>query len=163
MPTFGPTFGIVRRLSAFATLLLALLATSLVSAPAASAHQKWGDRIISAAAAEAGDPYRYGAEGPDAFDCSGYTLYVFRKLGKELPRVSRDQMSSSKVRRIDKSRVKRGDLIGFYNSDRVYHIAIYAGDGYVWHSPRSGSVVHKAKIWTSSWFAARVRHHRSYR
>jgi cell wall-associated NlpC family hydrolase len=163
MPALSPALSIVRRLSALATLLLALVATSLVAAPSASAHQKWGNKVVSAAAAEAGDPWVYGAEGPNAFDCSGLTLYVFHQFGKELPRVSRDQMVSSKVRRIDKSRVKRGDLIGFYNNDRVYHIAIYAGDGEIWHSPRSGSVVHKAKIWTSSWFAARVRHHRSYR
>jgi cell wall-associated NlpC family hydrolase len=159
-----PTMSIGRRLSALAILVLALASTSLVTAPSATAHTKWGNRVMADAAAEAGDPWRYGATGPDAFDCSGYTTWVFNvKNGKHLPRVSRDQMASSKVRRIDKSRVKRGDLIGFYNSDRVYHVAIYAGDGSVWHSPRSGSVVHKAKIWTSSWFAARVRHHRSYR
>lgn len=45
-------------------------------------------QIVEEAASHDGAAYRYGASGPDAFDCSGFTSYVFEQVGVDLPRTS---------------------------------------------------------------------------
>lgn len=118
-----------------------------------------GNRVIRVAAQQAGDPYRYGASGPNAFDCSGLTSFVYRHAtGESLPRSSAAQRQAT--RRITPGQARRGDLVFFHGDAGVYHVAIYAGrkhgDRMVWHSPRPGSVVHKAKIWTGAVTYGRV-------
>ena len=105
----------------------------------------------------AGIPYRAGGTTPrTGFDCSGYTKYVYSQMGISIPRVSRDQYAWS--RHISKSQAVPGDLIFFHSSSgRVYHAAIYAGNGYVWHSPHTGSHVKLERIWTSAYYVGRVR------
>ncbi|WP_220794621.1 C40 family peptidase [Nocardioides pelophilus] len=119
---------------------------------AAEAAQGRGEQIVALASNEAGDPYAWGAAGPDAFDCSGFTQYVFAQVGIALPHSSSAQAAMAQP----VSDPQPGDLVFFTGSGGVYHVAIYAGDGYVWHSPRSGDVVNKAQIWTSSVFYGRV-------
>lgn len=104
-----------------------------------------------------GIPYVAGGTSPrTGFDCSGYTRYVYSQLGIRLPRVSRDQYAFT--RHIAKSQAVPGDLIFFHNSSgRVYHAAIYAGHGYVWHSPHTGSRVKLEKIWTSAYYVGRLK------
>lgn len=107
-------------------------------------------------AAQKGDPYAWGAAGPYRFDCSGLVYYVYRtKLGRSIPRTANDQRLASIP--LAKSQKRAGDLIFFMSGGRAYHVGIYAGDGYVWHSPRSGETVKKSRIWTSSYVAGRVR------
>lgn len=105
----------------------------------------------------AGIPYVAGGTSPSTgFDCSGYTRYVYSRLGISLPRVSRDQYAWAIP--IRKSQAVKGDLVFFYSSSgRIYHVAIYAGNGYIWHSPYPGKRVMLERIWTSSWKVARVR------
>ncbi len=110
--------------------------------------------VIRTAASLKGRPYRYGATGPSAFDCSGYTRYVFARNGIKLPRTSRAQYT--KARRISKASARPGDLVFFGRGSAVYHVGIYAGNGRIWHSPRPGKTVRLVKIWTSSWSAGRV-------
>jgi cell wall-associated NlpC family hydrolase len=110
--------------------------------------------VVSTAASLKGRPYVYGASGPTAFDCSGYTKYVLRKNGISVPRTAQQQYRAAK--KISKSQVRPGDLVFFVSGDYAYHVGIYAGNGKVWHSPRSGSTVKLAKIWTSNWRAGRV-------
>jgi cell wall-associated NlpC family hydrolase len=107
-----------------------------------------------------GDPYRYGAAGPDAFDCSGLMQYAFRRAGFEgIPRTSSAQ--AGWVRRISRDAMRPGDLVFFHSGGRVYHVGVYAGrlNGArtIIHSPNSGSRVHRAKIWTDSWFVGTKR------
>jgi cell wall-associated NlpC family hydrolase len=107
------------------------------------------ERVLAEAARHEGKPYRYGATGPDSFDCSGFTGYVFRQVGINLPRSSRDQRAA--VRRISADEARPGDLLFSHDSSgRVYHVAIYAGDGRIWDSPRSGETVGERKIWSHS-------------
>ena len=56
-----------------------------------------------------------------------------------------------------RSNVRRGDLVFFTSRGSVYHVAIYAGHGYIWHAPYSGARVRRDHIWTSSVFYGRVR------
>lgn len=134
----------------------ALLASSVVLAPAADAmspHTR--AKVLKVAASKKGTPYRYGASGPRAFDCSGYTRWVFAKVGRHLPRTSRAQARAA--RHISRSQRRTGDLVFFRSHGRVYHVAIYAGRNRIWHSPRSGQRVHRARIWTRSVSYGRIR------
>lgn len=83
---------------------------------------------VDFAAALIGRPYVWGAEGPDAFDCSGLTQYVFQRFGVELPRRAISQSRVGNAAR----RLQRGDLVFFSTDTRrseVTHVGIYEGDG----------------------------------
>ncbi len=117
-----------------------------------------GLRALRRVKSQAGDPYSYGANGPHAYDCSGLTQWVYKKLGHKLPHSSSAQVSHTfKVKK-----PRKGDLVFFYGSGGVYHVGIYAGkhDGrrWVWHAPRSGETVKKDPIWTDSHFIRRVKY-----
>jgi cell wall-associated NlpC family hydrolase len=121
---------------------------------ARKAHRaRLGNRAVAKARTRAGSPYVYGATGPHAFDCSGLTQWVYRKLGKRLPRTSDAQAGA--VRRVHRPR--RGDLVFFHSGGNVYHVGIYAGHHMLWHASRPGHPVAKERIWTSSVFYGRVR------
>ncbi|MGZ4581315.1 MAG: C40 family peptidase [Nocardioidaceae bacterium] len=105
------------------------------------------EQVLAEAARLQGTPYRYGATGPDAFDCSGFTGYVFRHVGISLPRSSRDQRAA--LPRISAADARPGDLMFSHDSSgRVFHVAIYAGDGMIWDASRPGETVAKRKIWS---------------
>ncbi|MET9478571.1 C40 family peptidase [Streptomyces sp. NPDC002917] len=118
----------------------------------AAAHSA---KALNIAASKKGSPYRYGATGPHRFDCSGLTMYAFKKVGKKLPRTAQQQYN--KTRHISASQRRRGDLVFFHWGRSVYHVGIYAGKGRIWHSPKSGAVVRLEKIWTRSVWYGRVR------
>lgn len=142
--------------------LVAILVASLFSlAPSADAAAR-GKRIskgVEIAANQVGDPYKYGAKGPNRFDCSGLVYYSYRKAGISVPRTSDAQ--ARKAHRIKRKNMKRGDLMFFHNGGNVYHVAVFAG----WHkgkrrmihAPSSGKRVHRANPWTNSWFPGTLR------
>lgn len=103
---------------------------------------------------EARLPYQWGATGPHRFDCSGLTLYSYKKAGKKLPRTAAAQYN--KTHHVSASHRKAGDLVFFHSGRNVYHVGIYAGKGKIWHSPKTGEVVKLQKIWTRSVWYGRV-------
>lgn len=106
-------------------------------------------KVMRKARSLKGIPYRYGGSTPRGFDCSGFTMYVFRKaVGKKLPHSATQQMH--KARKISRQKAKRGDLVFFRSGSMAYHVGIYAGKNRVLHSPRPGRVVKTEKIWTSN-------------
>ncbi|MFE7463501.1 C40 family peptidase [Streptomyces sp. NPDC057499] len=111
-------------------------------------------KALGIAASKKGSPYRWGAAGPHRFDCSGLTLYAFKKAGRKLPRTTQQQYN--RTRHVSASRRQRGDLVFFHYGSSIYHVGIYAGDGRIWHSPRTGAVVRLEKIWTRSVYYGRV-------
>ncbi|RLV65159.1 NLP/P60-family protein [Streptomyces sp. CBMAI 2042] len=129
-----------------------MLAPGLVDDAEAATHST---KALKIAASKKGAPYKYGAAGPSRFDCSGLTVYSFKKAGKKLPRTAQQQYN--KTSRISSSKRKPGDLVFFHSGRSVYHVGIYAGGGKIWHSPKSGDVVRKAKIWSKSVWYGRVR------
>jgi cell wall-associated NlpC family hydrolase len=143
-------------------LITTLVATVLLAGPA-EAQKSPRERKIAHAVAVAvnqkGDPYRYGAAGPNAFDCSGLTMFSFAKAGLSLPRVAADQYR--RVRHIPQKNAKRGDLVFFHSGGSVYHMGIFAGRAhgkrYILHAPNSGTVVRRDPIWTGSWYAGTLR------
>ena len=113
-------------------------------------------QALHLAAAQVGKPYRWGAAGPYAFDCSGLIYYVYRtRLHVALPRTANAQRIATV--RVAKSNILAGDLVFFMRSGRAYHVGVYAGSGKVWHSPRPGQRVQLSKVWTTAWVAGRVR------
>lgn len=114
-----------------------------------------GRTAVKVAAAQQGDPYRYGAAGPTAFDCSGLIYYTYRtRLGVGVPRTANAQRLAAVG--IGKANLQQGDLIFFMSGGRAYHVGLYAGSGKVWHSPKPGQRVQLSKIWTTSWVAGRM-------
>ncbi|HVE75171.1 MAG TPA: NlpC/P60 family protein [Actinomycetota bacterium] len=84
-----------------------------------------------------GKPYQWGADGPDSFDCSGLTMWSWRKAGVSLPHSSRAQYSST--RRVAREDLQPGDLV-FFGSP-IHHVGIYIGDGNMINAPESGQNV----------------------
>ena len=103
-----------------------------------------GNQLLAVAARYEGVPYVSGGTTPRGFDCSGYTQYVYRQLGIELPRVAQGQLNWST--RISASEARPGDLAFYLTGNYAYHVAIYAGNGMIWHSPHPGTSVTKVKI-----------------
>jgi len=114
-----------------------------------------GAQILAEAKSHTGALYKFAAAGPKRFDCSGYTLYVYRKAaGKSLPHKANSQQKYGKA--VSKSKKKVGDLIIFRSGSYGYHAAVYAGGGYIYDSPHSGARVGKHKIWSSNYVVRRL-------
>ena len=153
----------VRRALSLPPVAVGLLAGSALLGPLPSATAEEGWRTSDAADVglnQLGDPYSYGGNGPDSFDCSGLIQYSFRKAGFEhMPRTSSAQ--ADRARRISKDDLQRGDLMFFTDGGGVYHAAIFLhwqdGHAVMLHSPEEGEDVQRGRPWTTSWFAATMR------
>ncbi|MBO4757942.1 MAG: C40 family peptidase [Bacteroidales bacterium] len=86
------------------------------------------DLLIEEAYKHIGTPYRYGARGPKAFDCSGFTGYVYRQLGIELSRSSKDQARDGRPVEGTYADMQKGDIIIFgarANRKSIGHVGIF--------------------------------------
>ena len=110
--------------------------------------------VLNLAYSKIGCPYVWGAEGPNSFDCSGFTSYVFRNAaGVSLPRTTYDQINVGTP--VAYSDLQPGDLVFFNTSGKgVSHVGIYVGGGNMIHSPSSGKTVSVTSI-NSSYYSAR--------
>ncbi len=103
------------------------------------------DKVITEAKKHLGKDYVWGAEGPNTFDCSGFTQYVFKKsAGVSIPRVSRDQAKFGQL--VSRNNLQKGDLIffdtdGSTNNGYVSHVGIYMGNGEFIHASSSADEV----------------------
>jgi cell wall-associated NlpC family hydrolase len=97
---------------------------------------------VSAAMAQIGDPYVWGAGGPNAFDCSGLTQYAYAAAGVALPHSSR--MQSTMGAPVSRAALQPGDLLFFYSP--VSHVGMYIGNGQMVHASTSGVPVKTASI-----------------
>lgn len=98
--------------------------------------------VVGIAMRYLGRPYRWAASGPNAFDCSGFTMFVYRQVGVSLPHSSRAQINSG--RRVSRSELRPGDLV-FFGSP-IHHVGIYIGGGQMIHAPHTGDVVKISSI-----------------
>ena len=114
-----------------------------------------GAKILAEAKSHNGALYKFAAAGPKRFDCSGYTMYVYRKAaGKSLPHKADGQQRYGKG--VSKSQKKVGDLIVFRSGSYGYHAGIYAGNGYMYDSPHTGARVGKHKMYGSNYVVRRL-------
>ncbi len=90
-----------------------------------------------------GVPYVWGATGPSKFDCSGFTQWVYRDSGINIPRVSKDQARVGKF--VSYNNLERGDMVFFdtkkKRTGRVTHVGIYLGDNNFIHASSAGKSV----------------------
>jgi len=94
-----------------------------------------------------GTKYKYGSisSTTKTFDCSSFTQRVFKEAGITLPRDSRQQ--STVGTSVSKKNLQKGDLIFMKasvnsSSDRITHVAIYAGNGKILHTYGSPGVTY---------------------
>lgn len=94
-----------------------------------------GAQVVAEAKRHIGKPYVYGAAGPNSFDCSGFTMYVYSKFGKSLPHNAASQYNYGRA--VSGSGLKAGDLI-FGRADGsppgIQHVGIYDGNGGMIHA-----------------------------
>lgn len=110
-----------------------------------------GNAIVSYAYNFIGTPYVYGATGPDAFDCSGFTSYVYANAaGINITRTTYSQMGVGTP--VSYDQLQPGDLVFTYGGD---HVGIYVGGGQYIHAPQPGDSVKVGNI-TSFYCARRV-------
>ncbi|MFC4059762.1 C40 family peptidase [Planomonospora corallina] len=112
-------------------------------------------KAVSVAKQQVGDPYRWGATGPGAFDCSGLAQYSWRKAGVKLPRITHSQYRAVR-KKVSWSSLRPGDLLFFYGKG---HVGIYVGAGRMVHAPSSGKSVRivRLKGYYRNSFAGAVR------
>ncbi|WP_353423721.1 peptidoglycan-binding protein [Christensenella massiliensis] len=138
------------------TLGLIYSADAKPTAEMAAAIQRKGniDKFISVAEEQLGEPYIWGASGPDSFDCSGLVTYCLRQAGSSTGRLNAAGFSqNSSWEKISFDDLQRGDLIFYSNNagTRVGHVGIVVGDGMMIDASSSnGKVVHRSYD-TSYW------------
>ncbi len=93
-------------------------------------------QAVNSALSKVGDPYVWGATGPNQFDCSGLVQWAYRQAGISLPRSTYSQVGVG--RSVSQSNLQPGDLI-FFNGEE--HVGIYVGGGKVVHAPTEGENV----------------------
>jgi hypothetical protein len=114
-----------------------------------------GAKVLAEAKKHTGALYLYGAAGPKRFDCSGFTMYVYKKAaGRKLPHKANSQQKYGSA--VSKGNKKAGDLIIFRSGSYGYHAGIYAGGGYMYDSPHSGARVSKRKMFSSNYVVRRL-------
>jgi cell wall-associated NlpC family hydrolase len=109
--------------------------TSEPTAPVPSSGR--GAIAVRFAYAQLGKPYRWAADGPGSYDCSGLTMAAWAAAGVSLSHSSRMQINEG--RRVSWSQLQPGDLV-FYGSP-IHHVGIYIGGGRKIAAPQTGDVV----------------------
>lgn len=120
-------------------------AVELPSDAGAAAHT----RVVDAARAMLGEPYRYGGERPGGFDCSGLVRYAHARAGVAVPRTVRQQLAAA--RRVSPGALRPGDLIFFELGDKPAHVGIVVEGRRFVHAPSSGSVVRTDSLEQDYW------------
>lgn len=103
-----------------------------------------GSKAVSVAFRYQGVGYVWGGTSPRGFDCSGFTQYVYKQLGKSLGRTVADQRGD--VRFVSRSQAKPGDLVFFSSS----HVGVYLGNNQMIDAPRRGKTIQPRKIYSSN-------------
>lgn len=107
-----------------------------------SSSSSKGAKAVAFAKKQLGDRYRYGASGPNAWDCSGLTAGAWKSAGVKLPHSARQQYKKGK--KVSKSNLKPGDLVFFYSG--ISHVGIYVGGGKIIHASQPGKPVAYIKM-----------------
>lgn len=111
-----------------------------------------------------GSPYVWAEEGPNNFDCSGFTYYLYGSMGIEIPRVAREQAKNGS--KIKMHELVYGDLI-FFDTDtkrkgNITHVGMYLGNGWFTHASTKDHEVIYSNLHTSPYYKQRLRICRRY-
>lgn len=115
--------------------------------------------ILTEARSHIGTPYKWGSKGPKAFDCSGFSSYVYRQFGYSLSPASRVQYTQGE--KVEKKDLRKGDLVFFKGRNKsagVGHVGIVVdadenGNFNFIHASISGGV--KISNGNEAYYAAR--------
>ena len=139
----------------FSTGIVAALVLAVTLAFTACGYgSNCGARALAAGMTQRGKPYIAGAAGPYGYDCSGLVQWSFAQAGRALPRTATAQYYATV--HIPVSAVRPGDLVFFGTPAFLYHVTIYAGNGYVLAAPHTGTVVQLERLWTWNVYVGRV-------
>ncbi|MGH2789140.1 MAG: C40 family peptidase, partial [Actinomycetota bacterium] len=105
---------------------------------------------VGAALSQVGKPYRWGAAGPDSYDCSGLTMWAWARAGVSLPHSS--QMQYSATARVPQASWRPGDLL-FFGSP-IHHVAMYVGNGQMVEAPYTGASVRVVSAYRADYAGA---------
>lgn len=81
--------------------------------------------LLTEARRHIGKPYRHGMKGPKAFDCSGFSSYVYKQFGYKISPSSRTQYTEGS--KVDRKHLREGDLVFFTSRSsgrNVGHVGI---------------------------------------
>lgn len=95
-----------------------------------------GSQAVQYAMSKLGDPYVWGAAGPDEFDCSGLVVWAYAQVGVNLPHYTGDLEHSGPE--VSYDQLEPGDLVFFYGGS---HVGMYIGGGQFIQAPHTGTVV----------------------
>jgi cell wall-associated NlpC family hydrolase len=127
--------------------------TSGTGGPTGAPPSKYGG-VVGIAMQYLGTPYQWGGESPSTgFDCSGFVMYVFSRVGVSLPRTVSTQYAVGVA--VSRSELQPGDIV-FFNG--LGHDGIYIGGNQFIHSPHTGDVVKISSItgyYSSGFYGAR--------
>ncbi len=107
---------------------------------------------VAAAESRVGDPYVWGAAGPDSFDCSGLVMWSYAQVGISLPHFSGAQYADTT--HIPMSDLEPGDLV--FPADPGQHVAMYVGNGMIVQAPYTGADVQVVPLSSFFVLASRV-------
>ncbi|MEV6562674.1 NlpC/P60 family protein [Nocardia sp. NPDC051756] len=110
-----------------------------------------GTSALAAGLTRIGDPYVWGATGPNQFDCSGLVQWAFKQVGKNVPRTSSAQATYGTP--VSKDELQPGDVVFFYSD--ISHVGIYAGNGLMLHASTFGVPVAVAPMGSTPYNSAR--------
>lgn len=95
------------------------------------------ETVIEFAKAQIGDPYVWGGNGPNGWDCSGLMVGSFHSIGVNLPRTSRAQFTVGSP--VAYGQWAPGDLLFFGSSaSSIHHVVLYIGNGQIIHASTQG-------------------------
>jgi len=133
--------------------LLVLLAAGLLSACAGTVRHESpvaAERVVQAALAQVGTPYRYGGLDPAGFDCSGLVHYSYARAGIAVPRSTTALWKATE--KIKLGKLQPADLLFFrINGKPASHVGLYIGDGRFVHAPSSGKQVEVESLALPYW------------
>ena len=146
----GPNVGLHARVRAVDAEAMTERTLALVEAQQVAQVASMRAEVVQLAREKIGAPYRAGAAGPNAFDCGGFTQFIFqRALGIDIGRSSVNQFE--RVERIRKKDARPGDLVFFFENG-AQHVGIYIGDGKMIDAPQAGEKV-KVNPISGSWWS----------
>ena len=106
------------------------------------------DQIVNAARSKLGCRYKWGAEGPNEFDCSGLVKWCYAQVGIVVPRTT-SQLKNFGIQ-VSVSQALPGDILW-----KEGHVGIYIGNGQYIHAPQTGDVVKISSVSSGKFIFAR--------
>jgi cell wall-associated NlpC family hydrolase len=109
---------------------------ALALAPPAEALREKEPRVVRIAFRYLGTPYRWAGASPSGFDCSGFVMYVYGRVGVRLPHNSAQLWGEGRY--VSRRHLQPGDVVFFAG---LSHVGIYIGNGQMVEAPFTGARV----------------------